>query len=238
MNKSPPTYCVGIDGCKDGWVVVYCPISSFDKAKVKHYEKLSQLDNYFNRPSVIIIDIPIGLETNKPNRSCDTAARKFLGRRSSTIFSPPCQDAIFSRDYEEAKTINMQKTGKSISKQSWFLSNKILEAKNLIESNRDIILKEGHPECSFAQYAGAPISDNKKRIRGIFKRLDILNKLNFNLQKLVEMLPENASLKIDDLFDAAILCWTASRYINGESRTLPNSHANKKDISDSLHINF
>tara|TARA_A100001011_G_scaffold386539_1_gene462574 strand:- start:551 stop:1099 length:549 start_codon:yes stop_codon:yes gene_type:complete len=167
--------------------------------------------------------MPTGLEINKPNRSCDIAARKFLGPRSSTIFSPPCQDAIYSKNYDEAKATNLKKTGKSVSKQSWFLSKKIIETKNFIESDSKLDLKEGHPECSFTQISGAPILENKKTMKGIFKRLDILNKLNFDLPRLVEMLPKNVNIGIDDLLDAAILCWTASRFFNGNIKTFPNS---------------
>ena len=47
MKKNLPTYCVGIDGCKDGWVTVYSPLSSFDKAKAQHYQTLSQMSTLF-----------------------------------------------------------------------------------------------------------------------------------------------------------------------------------------------
>ena len=224
MTKIFTPYCIGIDGCKDGWVAVYCPVSDFKKAKAQHYKKLSQIENDINAPTLGIIDIPIGLEFDKPNRSCDIEARKFLGRRSSTIFSPPCLDAIHLETYEEAKIINHKRTGKSISKQSWFLSQKILEANHFIEGNNKLNLKEGHPECSFAEYAGTPLLENKKSIHGIFKRLDILNKLNFNLPNLVKMLPKKTTIGIDDLFDATILCWTANRFINGNSKTFPSSN--------------
>ena len=224
MAKIFTTYCIGIDGCKDGWVAVYCPVSDFKKAKSRYYEKLSLLGNDFNETSLGIIDIPIGLEFDKPDRSCDIEARKFLGRRSTTVFSPPCLEAIYSKSYEEAKVINKKRTGKSISKQSWFLSKKILETKHFIESGNNLNLKEGHPECSFAEYVGVPILENKKSMRGIFKRLDILNKLNFNLPNLVAMLPKKAGIRIDDLFDATILCWTANRIINGNGKTFPSSN--------------
>ena len=230
MKKNLPTYCVGIDGCKDGWVVVHSPVSSFNKAKAQHYKTLSQLKNDFDSNSIFIIDMPIGLEVDKPNRSCDVEARKFLGHRRSTIFSPPCRDAINSKTYQEAKAININKTNKSISKQSWFLTKKILETQRFLDEISGLDLKEGHPECSFAEYAGIPIAEGKKKMHGIFKRLEILTELNFNVVKLVEMLPSRASIDVDDLLDAAILCWTANRFFYGENKTFPklkrqNKHA-------------
>ena len=234
MKKNHLAYCIGVDGCKDGWIAVYCPVLNFSNAKANHYKTLSHLKNNFAKDSIVIIDMPIGLEVHKPNRSCDIEARNFLGKRSSTIFSPPCRDALNSKSYDEAKIINLKKTGKSISKQSWFLSSKILETKNFIETQSVLDIKEGHPECSFAECAGAPILDSKKSLHGIIKRLDILQKLNFNPSKLVEELSKKTQVKIDDLFDAAILCWTASRYASGDSKTLPESSSTVSDYL--IHI--
>ncbi len=238
MKKNLPTYCVGIDGCRDGWITVYAPVSSFDKAKAQHYQTLSQLKNDFDANSIFIIDMPIGLEVNKANRSCDIEARKFLGHRRSTIFSPPCRDAINSGTYQEAKAINLKKTNKSISKQSWFLTKKILETQKFVDEDSGIDLKEGHPECSFAEYAGIPIAESKKKIHGIFKRLEILKELNFSMTKLVEMLPSCAKIEIDDLFDAAILCWTANRVFYGENKTFPRLKHQNKDAKNEPFITF
>ena len=159
------------------------------RRKLSIMNKLSQLSENFSNDSIIIIDIPIGLELTSPNRICDIEARKFLGTRSSTIFSPPCLEAIFCQNYNQAKAINLTNTGKSISKQSWFLSKKILEAREF--SEKSFTLKEGHPECSFAEFEGKPLTDKKKSTRGLFKRVHILEQLGFRPPLLAEMLPEN-----------------------------------------------
>ena len=234
MKKAPLDYCVGIDGCRDGWIVVYSPISSFSQAKAQHYKKLSQLKEDFSKKSIIVIDIPIGLETTKSNRMCDIEARKFLGSRSSTVFSPPCVDALYSKDYDEARVVNLKRTGKSISKQSWFLSKKILEARECSEIGLD--LKEGHPECSFAEFLGRPIIHNKKGMHGLLTRVGILNSLGFNLSELVEMLPKSALAKADDLIDATILCWTASRLSKGKNRKFPTEKIQKNSIMNQPYI--
>lgn len=233
MKKNLKTSCIGIDGCKDGWVVVYCSVFAFNKAKAAHYKKLSELNNDFTKSSIGIIDMPIRIESNNANRSSDMAARKFLAHRSSTIFSPPCYDALYSQSYEEANAINKKHTGKGISKQSWFLSKKIIETRNFVEGKNGLNLREGHPECSFAEYLGKPISENKKRMRGIFKRLEVLNNLKFKVSELAEMLPKDTAVGIDDLLDAAILCWTASRFVSGDIKTLPSfTPGNEQSSSD------
>ena len=236
MRKFLQNKCIGVDGCKDGWVIVSCSASSFNEAEVHHYETLSQLSDGFSNSSVVIIDIPIGLEVIKANRACDTEARNFLGKRSSTIFSPPCLEALFCESYDQAKTVNLANTGKSISKQSWFLSKKILEAKSFSENVFN--LKEGHPECSFADFLGSPLLDNKKSVRGLFKRVEILEKFGFNLPRLAKMLPEKTAISADDLLDAAILCWTASKFYYGRSKTFPSSTIAKQTKDHDLFIYF
>ena len=236
MGKPLLNNFVGIDACKDGWVVVSCNSSSFSEAKAHHYEKLSQLTEKFSNDSIIIIDIPIGLEVNSPNRICDVEARKFLGIRSSTIFSPPCLEAVFSENYNQARAINLTNTGKSISKQSWFLSKKILEAREFSEKN--FKLKEGHPECSFAEFEGKPLIDKKKSTRGLFKRIHILEQLGFRPPLLAEMLPENTPIKADDLLDATILCWVANKFYNGESKKFPSTETSSRKCHYDLSIYF
>ena len=236
MGKPLLSNFVGIDGCKDGWVVVSCPSSSFSEAKSYHYEKLSQLADNFSNESIVIIDIPIGLSVSSPNRDCDVEARKFLGIRSSTIFSPPCLEAIFCENYNQAKAINLTNTGKSISKQSWFLSKKILEAREF--SEKKFKLKEGHPECSFAEFTGRPLIDKKKSTRGIFKRVHILEQLGFRPPILAEMLPKNTAVGADDLLDATILCWVASKFYNGESKKFPSTKTSSRKCYHDLSIYF
>ena len=52
MAKIFTTYCIGIDGCKDGWVVVYCPVSNFSKAK----DELNWKPYYVNEEFKVAID--------------------------------------------------------------------------------------------------------------------------------------------------------------------------------------
>lgn len=211
--------CVGIDGCKDGWIVVYARPNEFSHAKALHINNLSHLREVFSKDSIMIVDIPIGLEKTKPRRSCDVEARRYLGSRSSTIFSPPCLNAVSEKTYQSAKTINLQITGMSISKQAWFLSNKILEARHALD--KGLPLKEGHPECSFTTFLNEPIKFKKKSLKGLFKRIDVLYQLGFDIPKLATQLTDQIEANADDLIDAAILCWTASRCAAGENKKFP-----------------
>ena len=75
-------------------------------------------------------------------------------------------------------------------------------------------------------------------MRGLFKRLHILEQLGFNLPLLAEMLPEKTGITADDLLDAAILCWTANKFYNGESKKFPSSPKQSKTDYHDLFIYF
>jgi predicted RNase H-like nuclease len=145
-------------------------------------------------------------------------------------------EAIFCENYNQAQAINLTNTGKSISKQSWFLSKKILEAREF--SEKSVKLKEGHPECSFAEFEGKPLIDKKKSTRGLFKRIHILEQLGFRPPLLAEMLPESTAIGADDLVDATILCWVASKFYNGESKKFPSIETSSRVCDHDLSIYF
>ena len=60
--------------------------------------------------------------------------------------------------------------------------------------------------------------------------MGIPSELNFNLPHLVEMLPKNTKIGIDDLLDATILCWTANRFYKGVGQTLPEKKITKDEF--------
>ena len=51
------------------------------------------------------------------------------------------------------------------------------------------------------------------------------------------MLPKNVGVGIDDLFDAAILCWTANRIFNGRNRTFPSLKVTNRLSTEKSFIN-
>ena len=230
-EKKNSKYCLGVDGCVGGWLVVCVENGDFEDAQAFFLPNLLELRTFASSfDTEIVIDIPIGLENDKPSRICDIKGRKYLGVRSSTIFSPPCKDSLLAEDYTSAQNINLKRTGVSISKQSWFLSSKILEAQE--EVLNGIELKEGHPECSFAAFLGnIPIKDKKKSLKGIIKRVKCVTEIGFQLDKLTLSLPDRLSAKIDDLLDAAILSWTATRIRNDAGFCFYDEMANVNDPS-------
>ena len=232
--KTTNQCCVGIDGCKSGWIAISSYPFFFKKAKVNYINDLKDLKLLFPDSSIFLIDIPIGLKNTRKSRLCDLHARKFLGLRKSSIFIPPCKDALLKDSYEEANETNKFKTGKGLSKQAWFLSKKIKEAERQIKSGTQ--LKEGHPECSFTTLMGSSPRASKKTLKGLFERINALTKLGFNLCDLAYQLSTPVDAAADDLLDAAALCWSASRLATGQGKTIPEIPESYFQQEIAIHI--
>nr|EGQ40499.1 MAG: protein of unknown function, DUF429 [Candidatus Nanosalinarum sp. J07AB56] len=115
------------------------------------FDRTAELESL---PEDAVIDIPIGLPQNS-RRRCDTAAKQILGRRHSTVFLTPTREAVYADSYEHANTLNKEKAGYGISKQSWNLTPKIRQVDRAVRSGHT--LKESHPEVVFANLAGEPL---------------------------------------------------------------------------------
>ena len=95
------TSYVAIDGCKAGWFAVI--ISSGKSWAFSVYNDISQLWNELKDAELLLIDIPLGLlESGKTGRTCDSMARKILGKRHVCVFTPPVRPALKFDNYELA----------------------------------------------------------------------------------------------------------------------------------------
>ncbi|NVD06024.1 DUF429 domain-containing protein [Vibrio sp. JPW-9-11-11] len=169
MNKAVN----GVDGCKAGWVVWHLA----DQQPVCHIvEKLIDALSLM-RSAHSLIDIPIGFsDASTPDRLCDKAARQLLGRRASSVFPVPCREAAYASSYLDACEVNQAALGKKLSKQSWYILPKVIQADVLLTHYPNLILRESHPEVVFTALNGAPLEYNKKSPEGEQQRLAIIEK--------------------------------------------------------------
>jgi predicted RNase H-like nuclease len=77
------------------------------------------------------VDMPIGLSDAAP-RACDVAARKFLGRGASSVFSAPPRAILQCADYRAALALARSTTGRGITKQTFNITPKVAELDRLI----------------------------------------------------------------------------------------------------------
>jgi predicted RNase H-like nuclease len=173
--------------------------------------------------SRILVDIPIGLPWREcPHRPCDTLARRHLGPRAPSVFSPPTRAATQATSLAEARELNLQEVGRSVSAQAWGICRKIAEADSLLRGNsaaRSRVV-EVHPElCFWALNGRRPMAHYKASHRGRQERLAVLERWSPGVGDLLnQVLTERRRTEVmaDDVLDAVAACVTGQ----GECETV------------------
>lgn len=176
---------------------------------------------------LILVDMPIGLPGGKvKTRAADSLARKLLGKRGSSVFTPGVRSLLVCRTYEEACRENRKVTGKKITLQYWNLIPKIADVDSFLTTTPDAIgrVLESHPELCFEKASIKSINYGKKTADGIGERLEILRKYFPDSQEVYTRVLKQYRRKDvarDDIVDAMILAVTA-RESRGAMRSLPD----------------
>ena len=212
----------GIDGYNGGWIAVIVDSDDFPSASVAWSEDLKELFTN-NSIELGIVDIPIGLTSGPADRNVEKAARTALPKKASSVFNTPCRQAMCAASYEDACRENQTTLKKKFSKQTWAIMPKIKEAEIVVRALGQDRVREGHPEVSFATIEGQPIHASKISVTGLLTRIGVISRIGFDLSRLSEHLPDNHPAKPDDLIDAAILAWTASRVTNNQHKSFPEA---------------
>ncbi len=204
---------VGIDGCPGGWIAIAYKNGIWQD---NVFQKIDDLISNYPDYEYYLIDIPIGLTDAKVKRNIDSIVRKKLSPvRRSSVFTPPCREALSARNYQEANQINHEVMGKKISLQTWNISRKIGEVDNFLMNNRSYLdnFFEAHPELCFEGLNNGNALAFKKaspRQAGIKERMAILQKLPIEIDEALGWFDKypRKLVRPDDLVDALGLCVT------------------------------
>src|SRR6185295_8826152 len=168
------------------------------------------------------IDIPIGLPDSGA-READSAARKFVGPRASSVFPCPIRPALAAASWQEACAITYQHNGHRISKQTFAILPKIRAVDEKVRST-DLKqrLFEVHPEVSFASWQGSPTLYAKKDVRGHEQRRALITG-HFGADAFASVVSQigSRSVAADDIADAFAALWSAERLLAGAAQRLP-----------------
>ena len=108
-----------------------------------------------------------------------------------------------------------------ISQQTYNILGKIRDADRAMTPALQARMTESHPEVTFwALNGGEALAHNKKRPEGRAHRLLLLERV---FGESVGALSPPRGAGWDDLYDAAVLAWTASRVANGVESRLPET---------------
>ena len=211
-----PINVAGIDGCRAGWVVAY---RDGEEINLLVISRLSDINAALAPAASVMIDMPIGLTDDNSPRICDAHARVALRpHRSSSVFGVPARKVTRCTDYPEANGLSREMSGKGISKQAFYLFQKIRELDDwLLSEERNGQWFECHPEVAFARLNGAtPLAESKKTDTGSTLRKKLLFELGdveSTIQRALDTYRRKDVLA-DDVIDALVCLLTAERSPN------------------------
>lgn len=225
--------CIGIDGCKGGWITA---ILEKGELRIEKYKNITEVIINYENFDNMLIDMVIGLPSNmtqyenRPERS----ARRIIAPRTSTIFPVPSRQAVYENSEEVQIKANKQALGKGLSKQTMAILPKMREIDEFIHKNVRYknVIKESHPEVCFARLNGFVVMTKKAQVEGLTERVHILSRYlpELTLQYITEqamVLKCNA----DDIVDAICLTVTANLDLQGKTEVIPtNVHMDEKGL--------
>ena len=147
---------IGVDGTSDGWIAARLP-----EQRLEHVRTLADLNP--GPGDLIAVDIPLAFAPEDGRRACEESARDLLsragaGRASSIFFTHPASvyqaagaAGTYGQQYQRALATSRTTGLGGISRQSFALRNKIMEAKGFAAeaSSRQVCVIEVHPETEF-----------------------------------------------------------------------------------------
>ncbi|HEX2065152.1 MAG TPA: DUF429 domain-containing protein [Acidimicrobiales bacterium] len=206
---------VGIDGCPGGWFGLVLGEGTTAAAAPTVAELLSAVGPV----DVAAIDIPIGLPRGGP-RAADVAARARLSARRATVFLTPVREALEAPTLAEAVVVSRARTGVGVSAQAYQLRSRVLEVDAWVRA-ADVDAREAHPEVSFAEMSGGPLTTSKKTWAGVTERLALLSSHGVEIPS--DLGRAGLVAGPDDVVDAAAAAWTARRVATGHATCLPSA---------------
>ncbi len=210
---------IGVDGCRGGWLAVIAADGGLIIRKCPTFLELAE--SYPD--AIMVIDVPIGLFEEPPpgGRDCDQLARKLLGARWPSVFSPPARRYLAAERFEDVRGMSIQ---------SFSIRDKIKEVDDFISPTLQNQIFEGHPEVSFARLVGQPMQSGKKTHPGNLERRAALGAAADDPFSAFRANPRSSlrsegitKVEVDDLLDACIMLWTALRIVAGQGVRIPKA---------------
>jgi predicted RNase H-like nuclease len=203
----------GIDGCKNGWVIVSeSHDGQVDIDVAPDFQ--SVLDRKYD---LVLVDIPIGL-LDSGTRLADQEARRLLKRRACCVFTAPLRPMLNCADYSEARKLRLQIEGKSLTRQTWAIVPKIKEVDAILTPEAQSRIREGHPEVSFAHMnGGKALASSKHTVNG---RCDRISLLTVHFPDIASLVQPHSRIA-EDVIDACAMLWSAQRIHNKHALALP-----------------
>ena len=219
----------------DGWVMAVTAIHGGAPVEFLVWESFADLWGFAREEGLLVVavDIPVGLP-GAGGRIADRDGRGLLKpKRTSCVFPAPALCILNVDDYDRAKRLSHEATGKRPTRQAHALLRKIREVRHAVD-DPDNFYRPGcglastptwavevHPELSFAKLAGEPIPVSKHKQAGLARRVDVLQTVFPNIAEAMQApVAGQPQPGRDDRLDAAAAAWTARRLVKGDADCL------------------
>ena len=211
----------GADGCPAGWLLVRARRCGERLAlqDVRVVRDFAALLEGTSGCAALAVDVPVGLSEDG-RREADYAARARIGARRSSVFPPPPRFALDVPEYATANALSRARFSRGLQKQTFNILPKIREADACLTPAMQERVVESHPEVTFWALAGdEPLAHSKHTDEGLEERLRLLE--GVYAPRIRDLRPPRGAAR-DDLYDACVLAWTASRIADGKAVHLPS----------------
>lgn len=213
---------VGVDACRSGWFAVGL---GGEMPQYSVCETFAGVRQWAGPEARLFVDIPIGLPAEGA-RAADREARQALpAHLKPTVFNTPVRRAVYAATKAEARQINRELTGKSLSEQSLGIVEKIKDVDSFLQTHPEGVAAvfESHPETCFGRLAGRFPDHGKKDLLGGLERFRIIREFMPEVEEFMRTVRRQhprSKVAADDILDACILAVTA-RECGGRPRSLP-----------------
>ena len=221
----------GVDGCRAGWLCVLLDARTGVPKHAFIKETLAEIAA-LEAALRIAVDVPMGVDgfSSPLGRGCDTALRRELGARQSSVFAVPARAALAETEYRLACEAALAHSDppRMVSKQCFHIFPKIREADALITPELQTRIVECHPEGAFwAMNGKQPLAEPKKlksrgHPPGLALRRALLEAVGFPAEFLAARRFKASHAGEDDVLDACACAWTARRVFRGEAHRFPD----------------
>lgn len=214
---------IGVDGCKGGWIASVYDRGSFEIKKYFSIEELVEANKNYNE---LLIDMVIGLQSNKDEVRPDNAARALIPGRTSTIFAVPARQAVYADTREQIREANKNALGKDLPAQAIAIIPKMRELDEFLQENptHKNRLKESHPEVCFSRLNGSVVMSRKADGEGITERVGIIKQYMPEItEEYIYQEAKRFKCNADDIVDSIVLCITANLTAQGKTDVIPET---------------
>jgi predicted RNase H-like nuclease len=188
----------GLDGYRRGWVAVWIDGNECGLCFLESITDLLRIPH-----ARAMVDIPIGLP-EWGNRACDLEARRLLGKNWPRVFTGARRGLLAFESKSHAKANAWAKpNGAGVSIQLFRLIPKIAQVDRVIDKNRQVTLRETHPELVFLRLNDYWPLPSKRTVNGIKTRRALIRKQGIpQVDYWVGRKRLGTGAKADDILDA------------------------------------